>query len=433
MHAETALSIIPEKAPLLFAAYPRLPVDCAVPAGWAAARLSETVDALVITSSNVPDKDIESILRQINDPFLPVVSLADDDRPLFDASAQGGTWQVWNRLEDIHARLQDLPDHVRYSQSPEAVLLGRLYSRSALLDAHYTPTLPELVSYPAAGLMRDVDVVANRLTDAGLLERKFFDRLHVCPDCRSSALSVREECHACRSPHLTEESIVHHFRCAHEASEDQFRNGGRFECPKCGDALRHIGLDYDKPGTVLMCRTCGARNDSCAIGFMCLHCGRHHDTEQMPTRDWYSYQLTAKGTRCLLDGTIVESEPGGEPNRFGVLLDYASREQAAFGVPFQLVHLRFTEAERIRRHSVRLWDQMQQLVHDGLHSALREVDSVMPVDDGVLILLPRSDENDALLAIAHIRQRTSEILKVDPGIECQTVSQSEVRHLLQGA
>ncbi len=432
MNAEAAISLISHKSFLSFAAYPQLPIGCPVPEGWNATRHSSRVDALVITTRNVSTADLEQLIRHFDDPFLPVISLVQDDRPLFDCTASNGTWDAWERAHDILLRLHDLPNAVRHSKAAEAVLLGRLYSRNTQLRPTYNPALLDGISYPAAGQLQEVTATADQLVERGQLERQFFDRMYVCPDCRSSILSVREECHSCRSPHLIEESIVHHFRCSHEASEHTFRRAGRFECPKCGDGLRHIGLDYDKPGSMLICQNCRAVDDTSAVGFLCIHCGRHHDAEKMPTRDWFSYQLTAKGTNYLLDGCADESCFGPSSSEFMILLGYASREQMAFGVPFQVLRLSFTEAQKIRDYSVRLWKQLQQLVRDGLHSALRDVDSVTEVEDGALILLPRTTERETAITIAHIRQRLSEILQVDPGVKCEVVPPSEIQHLLQG-
>ena len=430
MLAGSALSPIPDKSPLFFAAYPRLPNNCPIPSSWTEVRYTETIDALVVTTRNVSDSDLEALIRRIDDPFLPIISLVEDDRSLFDGTARSGTWEVWEKAQDILARLQDLPDSVRHSKAHENILLGRLYSRNAPLEPIYNPALLEVIDYPVAGLLRGVPTIANQLVESGHLERRFFDRMYICPDCCSSILSVREECHSCRSAHLAEESIIHHFRCGHEARENTYRVGGRFECPKCGDALRHIGLDYDKPGSMLVCQSCGKCDDGAAVGFVCLACGRHHDTERMTTRDSYSYQITSKGVRCLLDGSIGRNLIEANSNRFGILLDFASREQTAFGEPFHIARLKFTEADRIRGYSARLWNQLRQLVDDGLHSAIRDVDAITELDDGALILLPRTTQAEALLAVSHIRQRLSEILRVDPGINCELLPPSEIRQLL---
>ena len=432
MQAETALPIIPHKSHFVFAVYPKLPVGCSAPPGWVAARPSQHIDALVIATRNVSASVIEQLIRNCDDPFLPVISLTQDDRLMFDGAKSVGSWEPWEAAQTIQSRLRDLPEPVRHSKSPEIILLGRLYSRNAHLQPVYNPAQPDAIAYPMAGLLQDVAATADRLVQNGQFERRFFDRMYFCPGCRSSILSVREECHSCRSSHLIEESIVHHFRCSHEAIERTFRADGRFQCPKCGDGLRHIGLDYDKPGSMLVCQSCGAVDDTAAVGFVCLNCGLRHDTEKMPTKDWYSYQLTAKGTQYLLGGCFDDAPVEKAPGSFKILLDYASREKMAFGVPFQVIRLKFTEASKIRSYSVRLWTQLLELVHDGLHSALREVDSVSEVDDGMLILLPRATVQDASATIAHIRQRLSEILQVDPGVECVVISEVEIRHLLQG-
>src|SRR5690606_40183182 len=150
------------------------------------------------------------------------------------------------------------------------------------------------VYYPLAGRLVAVAEVANALSQKGYLSRRFFDRFHICPECRSSRLNVREECHRCRSADLVEEGIVHHFGCAHEAAEAMFLRGQDLICPKCLKPLRHIGIDYDRPGSVQTCRACGHMDDTTSVGFVCVACGRHHAAGGIGVRDWHSYALDRK-------------------------------------------------------------------------------------------------------------------------------------------
>ncbi len=395
-----------------FLAYPRFRQGKECPAGWQAVARGGAVDAVILTR-HATDQALSFLLNNLEDPLLPVVSIVSQSHRLIDA-APAGEDGAWARAEQISKRLNQLTDAVRYSSRPEDILLARMYSRELALAPVYDRTSRELVSYPLAGRMENVPETANRLCEDGLLARTFFDKLQCCPDCRSSVLNVREECNKCRSSNIEEQTIVHHFRCGHMAPESTFRNGVRFECPKCGDALRHIGLDYDKPGSVVICADCGDINDLPAIGFKCIDCGSHHDSEQVPVVTRYSYALTGAGIAYLTQGVPGMSERFGlRHERFDMLLEQVQREQREFKTPFQVMRMRFINAGAIRDKSVRLWEETRKLVDDALHSSLREVDAVRDEGDSMLILMPRADRREAEAMQGAIRRRLGDILKED--------------------
>ncbi len=292
-----------------------------------------------------------------------------------------------------------------------------------------------MVSYDVlGGSIGNPAEAANALTRRGCLSRDFFDRFHICPQCRSSALNIREECHKCRSPHINEEVIVHHFRCGYEGLEKKFkRSNGDLQCPKCNDKLRHIGLDYDKPGSVVVCMSCSAANDGTAVGFVCMHCKAKHDAAQVPVLDWYSYQMTSLGSQILFAGGVATQNPTNGPDNFKLVLQQSIQHEEAFGTPFQVLKGVFENSESIRSRSIRAAKQTEDLVIDVLRSALRPVDTVTPCENGVLILLPHMREADAGKVIAEIERRMSEVVLHDPGLRFDALSRLEAEQLLEEA
>lgn len=397
-----------------FLAYPRLHDECRYPPGWKLAGRGEPIDAVVLTVA-VPDHALRTILGHVGDPLVPIVSLVPDDRQCIDAAGQGEQF-AWERAYAIQARLREMPVSIRHSAAPEDLLLARVYSRGQGLAPVHDPGSRDLVRYPVAGPLENVSELAVGLDNKGYLTRRFFDRLFCCPQCRSAHLSVREECHSCRSANISEEVVVHHFQCAHEAPETQFRSHGGFKCPKCARPLRHIGLDYDKPGSISRCDDCGAINDKPAVGFKCMDCGAHHAPDQVPARTWYSYSLTAAGQRRLLYGADSAGLPAGPgADRFRLLLEHTRKEQREFGSPFQVANISFANRDAIAAQDLQLWEQSMQLVGDALHSALREVDAVREHAEGFLILMPRTGPHDAARALQQASARICDVLKVDPG------------------
>ena len=202
----------------------------------------------------------------------------------------------------------------------------------------------------------------------------------------------------------------------------QFRRQSGFECPKCARPLRHIGLDYDKPGSITRCDDCGSINDKPSVGFKCIACGAHHSPDRVPVRTWYSYSLTSAGQQRALQG---KDGPGAllaaGPDGFQILLEQTRREYREFGSPYQVASITFAHRDLIEAENVRLWEQSLLLVWDALHSALRQVDAVREQPDGFLVLMPRTDPESAARAMEIISSRIKATLRIDPGCQYRLI------------
>ncbi len=165
------------------------------------------------------------------------------------------------------------------------------------------PLAPEAVCYPGFYSAGKIVPLAESLVLRGFLKRRFFDRLHECPNCHSRRLSVREECPSCRSADLRESPLIHHFHCATILPQEQFRQGMSLVCPKCQRQLRNYGKDYDRPGEAYTCNTCEATSSEVEVGFVCLDCNARTDGEAIQQVDLHSYLLTDAGA-AFLEGRL---------------------------------------------------------------------------------------------------------------------------------
>ncbi len=214
----------------------------------------------------------------------------------------------------VQSRVQEFAEarasvHLEIHQLHELAnkVLAALYVRARKLMPEFTGSSPLGFSYNIALELEEAEVaeLSGRLVTDGLLERSFADRLHSCPVCESMRLNVREECFECGSSNLEETAIIHHFKCAYQGPMPDFKQGSDLVCPKCTRELRHFGVDYDKPGTVVTCRNCGASSSDAAIGFKCLDCGTHTSGDAIKTHDVFEYALTEKGRAFVEEGYIV--------------------------------------------------------------------------------------------------------------------------------
>jgi hypothetical protein len=413
---------------LHFLAYPNALDTDAPPANWLPTQSAEIADAFVLTSPTA-QQNLVTVLTRLKRFYAPIVSMCGEGLPWFDHVIdykKESSRPAFTTAAEIVLRLSEIPQCIIESENVEDVLLARIYSRGGKLAATYDPKSRPSVCYPGAGILTGVAAIANRLAERGFLTRKFFDRVHVCSKggCGSSRLNVREECANCRSPDIVEEPIIHHYKCGHAGRQSLFRTPTRFLCPKCGEALRHIGLDYDKPGQMLFCNGCGSQNDAGAVGFVCMDCGTHTDTELTPTRDWYSYELTSLGSQLVLNGRTAERV--GLPETFRVLLRQSMLLEAEFNARYSVLRVAFSREAHLRREGgALLWARLKGLALDAIRSALHDPDVVTEYDGGFLLLLILGNGRNAQRTSEEIKIRIYQVLRHDPGVVVEVVQKQE--------
>lgn len=217
-------------------------------------------------------------------------------------------------LHDAMERVARLPSIAWQIQERAAGLLVHMAVREIGIEAGFDPNRPTITYLEPQDRLGDwVEAEAERLVGWGMLDSRFVEQLNVCPACASGRLLIREECPSCRSTDVVDESIIHHFRCAEQAPERQFRQGSELVCPKCRQYLRHFSVDYDKPAVTLLCQACNHHTGEPSIGFRCLDCGRSDSTERLMTRRVKSYALTQRGRASAFDAAWLQGFAGGRP------------------------------------------------------------------------------------------------------------------------
>jgi hypothetical protein len=191
-------------------------------------------------------------------------------------------------------------------------------------------------------------------------------------------------------------------------------NGMR--CPKCGDPVRHIGLDYDRPGLAVVCHDCNSKNDVAAVGFECMDCQSHYTSEQITTCDYYHYALTPLAIDKLLHDQNGEAGVPAAPESFRSLLRQAMIDQAEFREPYVVARIENVDTT-LRENSPLVWARTQTLLHDCIHSATRPTDAACAFQDGFLLLLRRCDGKAARKTYREIDARAREVLKYAPKLQ----------------
>jgi CheY-like chemotaxis protein len=335
----------------------------------------------ILIKENASIEDLSSMWNEKALYALPLIDLtgtlgrvADFDGSKLTALQSGQLDQVMRGFQDRRAHLhRDLLMSTELSDQ----LVGRMFISGKPLTPNYDPASTWSTSYDVALPADVIAREAEQLCERGMLQREFFDRFHVCPRCDSLRLNVREECDKCHSANLNEEQYLHHFSCAYQGPEDEFRRGDRLICPKCRFELTHFGFDYDRPGSMVVCQACGHAASDPAVGFVCTDCGTHVDGDVAEIRDVFAYRLTDQGTgfaehgQSLLGSASHALRFADLPLELVVALNAAAKHYNEQQVPFTLANIFYrNEREVTAQHGARAFTKARDLFLENLRSTL---------------------------------------------------------------
>ena len=382
-------------------------------------------DAILITQP-VSVEALTSIWERKALYVLPVVDLTGTLGRMADfdgtelSTAQ--TERLGPLVRDFQDRRARLHRDLLFSDKLGEQLIGRMFVANRPLTAALDPRYRHLASYDVPLRRRLVQREAEALCEHGLLEREFFERFHMCPSCDSYRLHVREECSQCRSSNLSEEQYLHHFRCAFQGPESDFRRGDELVCPKCHHELTNFGFDYDRPGTMVVCGSCGHAASEPSVGFVCLDCGSHTDSDVTATRDVFSYRLTDQGIGFAEKGGAVLGY-AREVLRFAdlplelvVALNAAAKRYNEDKTPFALVNILYRkESEVVAEQGARQFARARDLFIENLRNALAKPNTVVKGQSHDFALLEGIGPEQAQVDLDHLHERASRTLSVDLG------------------
>jgi hypothetical protein len=294
------------------------------------------------------------------------------------------------------------------------------------LKAAYDAQSSTLVSYNTILGGSAVAAEAEAMCKQQFLGRTFFERFHVCPRCESSRLNVREECPKCRSSDLTEKPYLHHFTCAHQGPESEFRRGNDLVCPKCRRELTSFSIDYDRPGAMMVCGSCGHAGSEPTVGFVCLDCCAHAEGDSCRTRDTFSYELTEEGIglaqygRSLLGDARHLLRFTELPLELVVVLNAAAKRFNGESVPFTLLNVIYqNEREIAAEHGARQFAQARDLFLENLRAALAPTGVVVKGQSYDFALLRDVGPEQSKGEFDRLRQRAQSTVRIDLGAKLQ--------------
>ncbi len=390
---------------------------------------------------------LRDLLEHRGRPLAPVATFGLFD---FDATADFAApmanavtvRQAMSVLGPICARLTELPDLAGHPDRDGLLPLAIAFSRQRPIGAIWNPARREAVWYPALGGAPTARRQLEGLADLGLMGRRFYKRLSLCGGCGGSRLSAYEACVGCGSAQLLEEKIIHHYACGHETGESRFLQGRELICPKCAKELRHFGVDYDKPGSVLSCAACETVMVEPRVAFDCLDCGHTTPGEGIETLDWFHYGLVSEGVAALREGRLphldfaqlLPSYGRTYPLRdFLLLAQEVLRVAERYERPFAMITLKVLNREELARdHGAADTNAAFRQLVELFAESVRKADLVTAgLDRDVLVALPETTESDAGAVVQRFEASLAEAASLPIELDVKVVAKADARQLLE--
>lgn len=209
----------------------------------------------------------------------------------------------WQRLNK--------PLRIREFTTLEARLCAYLWMRpDALLQAVPAVHAPELYQYPLLEALAGEQSIKPQATlqllqQQHLLESdELVDRTRHCLGCGSGHLNYVELCPSCHSLDVELESALHCFACGHVDTQESFQRHGKLSCPNCNAALKHIGVDYDRPLENHRCGSCNVFFVEGQIVARCMRCGENNAPDKLKQQRISHYRLAEQGKRYAQTGEL---------------------------------------------------------------------------------------------------------------------------------
>jgi hypothetical protein len=365
-------------------------------------------------------------LERVPDPALPIADFGNNRGLRRDFVAErldaSTLADAKRQFAPIERRLAELPFQASQAERSELTILRLAFSRDVPIEARFTSESKTIVEYPLIGATSGIRRQLELLAHLDLLRRRHFTRTHQCGRCDSARLNAYEACPQCGAGDLIEEALIHHFRCGWQDAESHFVQGRVLVCPKCRRELRHLGIDYDKPGVVVLCRACKATNSEPLVNFACLDCSTVTPGKDAGSLDWYHYDLTEQGILALRQGHLPRFDIGPllegrarvfSPQEFRLLTTQGTRVSSRYGRPFAVARFSLNiEALRRQVGSVET-DIVFRKVVDAIVDALRIGDFVSTAGASAIVIgFPETSAANVAPVVQRVRATIRKITSV---------------------
>ncbi|MDD5312076.1 MAG: response regulator [Dehalococcoidia bacterium] len=197
---------------------------------------------------------VQPVSQQQKEPVIVQVPKEQNIRPV--VREQVGIPQVGQEHRVVEETNETALEDVRTLKLVDALVNGKLTEIAPVIDL----SLKLGYGYPVVDSLID----ASDQETAGILEnlarneiliKSPFEKLYTDPEGLMQLVPI-ERCPRCDSGNLIKGQLVEHFNCGYVGLDKEYRQDGRYVCPKCHRELRLIGTDYRNIGIHYRCLDC---------------------------------------------------------------------------------------------------------------------------------------------------------------------------------
>ena len=399
--------------------------------------------AEIILSDTVAPSELQDALDRVADPAVPIADLGNNIGLRRDIVGEKiiSAVDIKQRFEPIWQKLAEIPFTAEHGNAAELTILRLAYSRKTSIVASFVPGSQRLVEYELLGFASGVRAQLEAMTTFGLLRRRHFTRTHLCQSCGSARQHVFEACSRCGGADLTEEPLVHHYRCGCNEVESHFVRGELLVCPKCNRVLHHLGVDYGKPGTALSCGTCQGVESDPTVRFACLDCSSVASSEDAKMLDWFHYDITDDGVRAIQIGRLPQFDIERflrqrnntfAAHEFSLLVAQEIKASEQFNRPFAAARLTCANFDELLHElgPVAVESGTRRLV-DVMYREMRPCDFIgMAASRSMIIAFPGTSAKEAASILEKVRRAIDANAKTPIEIEVEVAEGDTIQDLL---
>lgn len=223
-------------------------------------------------------------------------------KDLEHASASNG-----KRLEKTEEEAVELRRRLLGDQAIQMILSGLIEGSvekiEPIFDSERMPRYLIVENIAKAGLA-EAKALLERMKDAGILTKVFYEREVLCPDCKSPAgIFIHHKCPKCSTLEIDRIDIWEHSKCGSVWETKTLPE--ETTCPKCHAKTTSDAAAFHVIGISWLCRKCSTKFDRPDQTFFCRGCNRESRVGEVRMLDVYSYSFNPDVKKEVQDALLL--------------------------------------------------------------------------------------------------------------------------------
>ncbi|MBD3206244.1 hypothetical protein GF319_07865, partial [Candidatus Bathyarchaeota archaeon] len=273
--------------------------------------------------------------------------------------------------------------------------------------------------YPEAERIFDLDTEEtleklDSLYEKGFLRRSVFSNVMKCPSCDEYSFVISLRCPHCNSRRIERGEVLEHYDCGHQGFKEDFLEDDSYVCPRCGEELEQLGVDFRRAGLYYKCIECEEFFGNPVEIHICSMCEGEFELNELVFKTVWSYSGDPERVKSIVLGVEIDKisealEEHGSVDIFGSL-----KGKSGVDHTFSIVFNHDRTNGRIKAVDIKLSDKIVPM--GDVTSFYAKVNDIKEVE-GILVAIPKLSEEARNLAESFDiklieRKNTDDISKV---------------------